>query len=76
MSLPAGCLRMPVARFTALTVIGSAIWNTALIGRGWALGRNYEAIGAAVSGASRVLLVTLAFLTVAAVVRWRRRVAR
>jgi hypothetical protein len=31
---------MPVTRFLVLTTIGSAIWNCALIGAGWALGRN------------------------------------
>src|SRR5665809_100761 len=36
-SLPAGTMRMNVVTFSALTVVGSAIWNAALIGAGWAL---------------------------------------
>ena len=37
-SVPAGLARMPLPRFVALTAIGSAVWNAALIGGGWALG--------------------------------------
>lgn len=35
-SLPAGLRRMPLGRFLAYTLLGSAIWNTLLIGLGWA----------------------------------------
>jgi LPXTG-motif cell wall-anchored protein len=35
---------MPVAAFALLTVAGSAIWNLALIGAGWALGDNWERV--------------------------------
>lgn len=43
-SLPAGAAGMPFWRFTALTAIGSAVWNTALIGAGWLLGTQYAVI--------------------------------
>jgi membrane protein DedA with SNARE-associated domain len=36
-SVPAGLAAYPVGRFAALTLIGSLIWNGALIGAGWAL---------------------------------------
>lgn len=36
-SIPAGFRRMPLGRFVVLTIIGSVVWNTALIGAGYAL---------------------------------------
>ena len=56
-SIPAGTMRMSVGRFIALTTLGSAIWNAVLIGAGWALGDNWEAISGWVGGTSKVLLV-------------------
>lgn len=44
-SIPAGLSEMPVVSFTLLTVVGSAVWNAALIGAGWALGSNYDKVG-------------------------------
>jgi len=41
-SIPAGVLRMPLGRYTVLTLIGSAIWCFALAGVGWGLGKSYE----------------------------------
>jgi membrane protein DedA with SNARE-associated domain len=41
-SIPAGFLRMRLAPYTVLTLIGSAIWAFALAGVGWAIGRSYE----------------------------------
>ena len=40
-SIPAGVTRMPLATFTLYTAIGSALWNAALIGAGWALGASW-----------------------------------
>ena len=36
---------MPIVKFTALTALGSTVWNAALIGAGWALGEHYEKVG-------------------------------
>ena len=33
---------MPVVRFVLLTALGSAVWNAALIGGGWALGSRWR----------------------------------
>ena len=44
-SIPAGLSEMPVVSFTLLTAVGSAVWNAALIGAGWALGSNYDKVG-------------------------------
>ena len=41
-SVPAGLSEMPVARFVALTALGSAVWNCLLIGGGWALGSRWR----------------------------------
>lgn len=72
-SVPAGTLRMPILRFTVLTTIGSAIWNTALIGAGWLLGNEWDAISGAVGAASRVILVVVVALIAALGVWWWRR---
>lgn len=44
-SVPAGFRRMPIVRFTLLTIAGSSVWNTALVGAGAALGENWEEVG-------------------------------
>ncbi len=41
-SIPAGFRRMPFAIFTLYTLIGSLIWNSALIGAGYVLRDNWE----------------------------------
>ena len=41
-SVPAGLSEMPVARFVALTAVGSAVWNTVLISAGWVLGSRWR----------------------------------
>ncbi|MDX6480361.1 MAG: hypothetical protein QOG85_871 [Gaiellaceae bacterium] len=41
-SIPAGVFEMPLAAYTVLTLIGSAVWAFALAGAGYALGSNYD----------------------------------
>lgn len=43
-SIPAGAQRMPLSRFCAYTVIGSGVWNAALIGAGYVLGEQWEQV--------------------------------
>lgn len=43
-SIPAGFRRMPIGQFTLYTVIGSLVWNSALVGAGYALGDRWEKI--------------------------------
>jgi len=75
-SIPAGLSEMPVVRFTLLTTLGSALWNAALIGAGWALGSNYDRVGTVV-GPIGTAIVTLAALGgLAFVVRHYRRRSR
>jgi membrane protein DedA with SNARE-associated domain len=40
-SIPAGVFEMPIAPYTLLTVVGSAIWAFGLSAVGWALGTRY-----------------------------------
>jgi membrane protein DedA with SNARE-associated domain len=44
-SVPAGFRRMPLGQFTVYTAIGSAVWNSALVGAGYALGERWEEVG-------------------------------
>ncbi len=67
---------MPILQFTVLTTIGSALWNTLLIGLGIFLGRNWAAISEPIGAASDVVLVVTAVaLAVALLIfglrRWR-----
>lgn len=43
-SIPAGVFRAPCARYTVLTLIGSAIWCFGLAGAGWAAGASWESL--------------------------------
>jgi membrane protein DedA with SNARE-associated domain len=44
-SIPAGFRRMPLAKFSLFTLIGSLVWNSALVGAGYALGDRWEQVG-------------------------------
>ena len=41
-SIPAGVFRMPLGRYTLLTIPGSAAWAFAFAAIGWAFGSNWE----------------------------------
>jgi membrane protein DedA with SNARE-associated domain len=73
-SIPAGLARMPLGRFTLLTIPGSAVWCFALAGAGWALGTQWEEFHSAFHWVDYVVLVAV----VAAVgyLVYRMRVAR
>jgi membrane protein DedA with SNARE-associated domain len=43
-SIPAGFARMNLLAFTGYSLLGSSIWNGALIGAGWLLGHNWDAV--------------------------------
>ena len=43
-SIPAGVVGQPIARFTLLTAIGSGVWNALFIGLGWFLGENWSVV--------------------------------
>jgi membrane protein DedA with SNARE-associated domain len=61
-SIPAGFRRMPLVRFTVLTIIGSSVWNVALVGAGAALGENWEDVGDWVGLFQIAVVVVIALL--------------
>ena len=76
-SVPAGLAKMSAGWFVVLTAAGSALWNLALIGAGWALGDNWESVTQLVDDVGGIL-VGVAILAVATwvVIRIRRRAAQ
>lgn len=78
-SLPAGAARMPMGRFLLWTTLGSAIWNSLLIGAGVLLGTQWATVEAHIDVINDLIYLTIG---VAAGVffmrRWahRRRQAR
>jgi len=75
-SIPAGMLEMPVLRFTFLTTLGSALWNTLLVGAGWFLGANWERVSAIVGSISNAVLIIAVVAIVALAIYWLRRPRR
>lgn len=72
-SVPAGLSEMPLGRFALLTAAGSAIWNAALIGAGWALGSNYDRVDHIVGPAGKVVLGAVVLAAGLGVVWWIKR---
>jgi len=68
-SLPAGLLRMPRAQYLALTLVGSAVWNTVLVTVGYLLGSQWERVGDVVGPVSKPL-VAIAVLGVGGWLVW------
>ena len=72
-SIPAGLSVLPVLRFTALTALGSTVWNCALIGAGWALGEHYEQVGGIVGPIGTAVVGACALAALVLVLRAYRR---
>lgn len=70
-SLPAGTLRMPFWRFSALTVAGSLVWNAALIALGQALGANWRGSAAVVGPFATAVAVGAVVVAAGALLHWR-----
>ena len=66
---------MPFGRYLALTLIGSLVWNTALIVAGQQLGSRWEEVGGVVGPIAQWVVVGIIPLTIAAVLLRRRRAA-
>jgi membrane protein DedA with SNARE-associated domain len=73
-SIPAGVFRAALGTYTALTLLGSAIWCFAFAGAGFALGRNWESFHHAFRYADYAVLV--AVVALAAWLFLRRRSAK
>ena len=72
-SVPAGMSRMPLALFVTLTFVGSALWNSLLIGAGYTLGAEWETVAEIVGVLSRVVLVAGVGAIGAVTILWLRR---
>lgn len=75
-SIPAGLLQMPRWRFIVYTTIGSAIWNTMLVGVGFWLGTNFETIDHWIAPAVTAVIVAVIALYLWRVLTWKPRSQR
>jgi membrane protein DedA with SNARE-associated domain len=74
-SIPAGFRRMRLVPFVAYTAVGSAAWNTALIGAGAILGDQWDKVEPYVAVLQYVVIaVILLFVVRFGVMKFRRRV--
>jgi membrane protein DedA with SNARE-associated domain len=73
-SIPAGVFRAELGRYTALTLLGSAIWCFAFAGAGYGLGSNWETFHHAFRYADYAVIAGVVVL--AAWLVWRRRSSR
>ncbi len=71
-SIPAGIFRMPLWRYTVLTLIGSAVWAFALAGVGYGLGNSYERFHRDFRFADYAVAAAIAALAAYLIVRRRR----
>ena len=71
-SVPAGLARMPLWRFTALTVVGSGLWNALFITAGYRLGDRWEQVQTYLAPVGYAVAVAVAGTLVLLVVRRRR----
>lgn len=65
-SLPAGLLRMGRVKYFLLTLLGSVVWNSVLIGAGWALGSRWEEVSDLIGPLSKPLLAATVIIAAAA----------
>jgi membrane protein DedA with SNARE-associated domain len=71
-AIPAGVFRMPLGRFTLLTIPGSLAWAFAFAGAGWAFGSRWEEFHHRFHYAEYVVAAAILVVVVAGIVRHRR----
>lgn len=71
-SIPAGVTRMPLTKFLTLTLIGSTVWNTILVGAGFLLGENWHMIEPYVDVLQNIVIAGVVIAVVVFVI-WRLR---
>lgn len=69
-SIPAGALGMPLAPYTFLTAIGSAIWAFAIAGIGYGLGSSYKSFDHGFKYAEYAVVAGVVLLAAYLVFRW------
>ncbi|MEH0819469.1 MULTISPECIES: DedA family protein [unclassified Micromonospora] len=76
-SVPAGANRMPLGEFVLLTTLGSGVWNTLIVGLGFALGSRWEDVDRYSSWFNYAIFAVFAVMIVTwAVKKIRKRRAR
>ena len=73
-AIPAGIARVPLGRYTLLTIPGAAAWCFVLAGIGWALGANWERFHSASRYADYAVVALV--LVAAVILMLRRRSSR
>ncbi len=71
-AIPAGVFRMPLGRYTLLTIPGSVLWAFAFAGAGWAAGSQWEDFHHSFRYAEYVVAAAILLLVVAGIWRHRR----
>ena len=72
-SIPAGVFEMPLAPYTFLTLVGSAIWAFALCGAGYALGSSYNGADHAFRYLEYAVVAGVILFAAYLMYRWRTR---
>ncbi|ALA70556.1 DedA family protein [Geobacillus sp. JS12] len=73
-SIPAGMAKMNIGLFVWLSVLGTLIWNTALVSIGAALGQSWGKVSEVIGMYAEVVYVIIGLIiTVAAIRLWKRR---
>ena len=71
-AIPSGVMRMPLGRYTLLTIPGSFVWAFAFAGIGWAAGSQWEDFHHSFRYAEYVVAGAILIVVVAGLVRHRR----
>ena len=71
-AIPAGVFRMPLGRYTLLTIPGSVVWAFAFAGAGWAAGSQWEDLHHSFRYAEYVVAAAILVLIGAGIWRHRR----
>ncbi|TDB79250.1 DedA family protein [Micromonospora sp. KC721] len=61
-SVPAGANRMPLGEFVLLTTLGSGVWNTLIVGAGYALGTRWSDVDRYSSWFNYAIFAVFAFM--------------
>src|SRR5919106_1017935 len=70
-AVPAGIARMPLGRYTLLTIPGSALWCFSLAGVGWGLGASWERFHEAFHFVDYAVIGAIVVAAAYGLLRWR-----